>query len=228
MESPFKRDVSRLQNKPEPSGIKFFGGKRNILHKIQYAEQCRIYGLDALYYPITYNNVDRVLGDVLYAQYEENKVLKLKLKPVKPEGYEGNEFFAATGNKVKHKYKVDIVKDTFKCEAMEQKSLDIIPKPGDLIRFDVNDDLFEVKFVDPEVVFYDHGDAFVYRLSISKFIYSGEQMETGIEDVDVLNDLEASENPDALEDKMGDNLLMDKIVLSEDDPIIEEDFLSDY
>jgi hypothetical protein len=62
------------------------------------------------------------------------------------------------------------------------------PTEGDLIYLPLNNKLFEVKFVEHEAIFYQMGSLQTYDLRCELFEYSHEVIDTGIYDIDVIED----------------------------------------
>jgi len=62
------------------------------------------------------------------------------------------------------------------------------PTEGDLIWFPMVDKLFEIKFVEHEAVFYQTGRLQTYDLRCELFTYSNERIDTGISDIDAIED----------------------------------------
>ena len=66
-------------------------------------------------------------------------------------------------------------------------------------------DLWEIKFVDDDAFFYSQNKNFTYRLTCEKFDYSHEDFNTGIPEVDSLED--RFENiDDSSNDPFADNI----------------------
>ena len=62
------------------------------------------------------------------------------------------------------------------------------PAEGDLIYFPLVKKLFEIKFVEHETIFYQSGRLQTYDLRCELFTYSSERLDTGITDIDVIED----------------------------------------
>jgi hypothetical protein len=62
------------------------------------------------------------------------------------------------------------------------------PLEGDLIWFPMVDKLFEIKFVEHEQIFYQTGRLQTYDLRCELFTYSNERIDTGISDIDAVED----------------------------------------
>ena len=58
------------------------------------------------------------------------------------------------------------------------------PKEGDLIFFPLGDRLFEIKYVEHEIPFYQLKKNYVYQLRCELFRYEDEVIDTGIETID--------------------------------------------
>lgn len=63
------------------------------------------------------------------------------------------------------------------------------PTEGDLIYFPMVDKLFEIKFVEHESIFYQTGRLQTYDLRCELFEYSSERIDTGITEIDIVEDL---------------------------------------
>ena len=62
------------------------------------------------------------------------------------------------------------------------------PTEGDLIYFPLVEKLFEIKFVEHESIFYQHGRLQTYDLRCELFEYSSETIDTGIKSIDTVED----------------------------------------
>jgi hypothetical protein len=62
------------------------------------------------------------------------------------------------------------------------------PTEGDLIYFPLVEKLFEIKFVEHESIFYQHGRLQTYDLRCELFEYSSETIDTGIDSIDSVED----------------------------------------
>ena len=58
------------------------------------------------------------------------------------------------------------------------------PREGDLVFFPLGGRLFEIKFVEHEVPFYQLGHTYVYELQCELFEYNDETIDTGIDAID--------------------------------------------
>lgn len=60
------------------------------------------------------------------------------------------------------------------------------PMEGDLIYLPLNDKLYEIKFVEHENIFYQHGKLYTYDLKCDLFEYSSERLDTGNTSIDAI------------------------------------------
>jgi len=92
------------------------------------------------------------------------------------------------------------------------------PLEGDLIYIPFinngNGAIYEVKFVEHERVFYQHGKLYTYEMTCELFRYSSERLDTGNTDIDII------------ENRLGRNLLDQGYLMENSDVIILED--TDY
>jgi hypothetical protein len=58
------------------------------------------------------------------------------------------------------------------------------PKEGDLVWFPLGDRLFEIKFVEHEIPFYQLGKNYVYTLTCELYRYSSEEVGTDLDFID--------------------------------------------
>ena len=65
------------------------------------------------------------------------------------------------------------------------------PNEGDLIYLPLSGSMFEIKFVEHEDPFYQVGKLFVFKLRCELFEYSQEDFDTGIGDIDLIEDEQA-------------------------------------
>jgi hypothetical protein len=62
------------------------------------------------------------------------------------------------------------------------------PREGDLMYFGLDKhSIFEISFVENKKPYYQLGSIYIYELSLKRFVFSGEKINTGIEDIDDIN-----------------------------------------
>ena len=85
------------------------------------------------------------------------------------------------------------------------------PTECDLIYFPLVKKLFEIKFVEHEQVFYQTGRLQTYDIRCELFEYSSEQIDTGISDID------------SIEDNYTTDILAYEMLLEDDEKLLNED-----
>ena len=70
--------------------------------------------------------------------------------------------------------------------AFEGLDIGVRPKEGDLIYFPLTEKLFQIMFVEHETPFYQTGALPTFDLTCELFTYSDEKLDTGVEEVDVI------------------------------------------
>ena len=85
------------------------------------------------------------------------------------------------------------------------------PTEGDLIYFPLVKKLFEIKFVEHQQVFYQTGRLQTYDIRCELFEYSSEQIDTGISDID------------SIEDNYTTDILAYEMLLEDDEKLLNED-----
>jgi hypothetical protein len=101
------------------------------------------------------------------------------------EGYEGDgDFFSKFGLEIRDTSNFVVSRLTF--EKYVPSSLAVRPKEGDLVFVPVMQKLFEIKFVEEELMFFSIGKRtpYIYELRCELFRYSQESLNTGVEEVD--------------------------------------------
>lgn len=79
------------------------------------------------------------------------------------------------------------VRSDFMIDAIEYDLPDR-PMEGDLIWFDIPKKLFVITFVEHEKMFYPLGERMTYQLTCELFDYSSEVINTGIPEIDIIED----------------------------------------
>ena len=76
-------------------------------------------------------------------------------------------------------------------EQLIKKNSDLVverPQEGDLVYFPTTKAFFEIQFVEHEQPFYQQSALPVYKLSCTRFEYSSERIDTGIAEIDKVED----------------------------------------
>lgn len=152
-------------------------------------EQLKIYGIDVYYIPRKYITKKTIIKEVIESEFDGAYPIEAYVDTY--EGYEGagtlltkfgvqpyNDLTLIISKERYENYISPLIKDQSNIE------LSTRPKEGDLIYFPLGDRLFEIKFVEHEVPFYQLQKTYVYTLRCELFRYQDEVIDTGIDYID--------------------------------------------
>ena len=174
----------------------YFQGGRGIgnhaekrLHEDLIVEGLKIYGQDLYYLPRTLVNRDIVLGEDTSSRFDDTYLCEMY--------FETNEGFAGE-QEIINKFGLEIRDDTTIVVAKRSwtnfvgnKANTIVsgrPNEGDIIFVPLMQSFFEILFVEDQEPFFQLGNLPVYKLKCTRFEYSGEQIETGFDNIDSKDD----------------------------------------
>jgi hypothetical protein len=152
-------------------------------------EQLKIYGIDVYYIPRKYLTKKTVIKEVIESEFDNAHPIEAYVDTY--EGYEGaGTLLTKFGVQPYNDLTLIISKERFETyispliKNQADVELSTRPKEGDLIYFPLGDRLFEIKFVEHEVPFYQLRKTYVYNLKCELFRYQDELIDTGIEFID--------------------------------------------
>ena len=149
-------------------------------------ESIQIMGHDVKYLPReVYDQTDDVLGESVNSKFTRAYGMEMYLANV--EGYEGDgDFFSKFGLEIRDTSNFVVSRRSF--ERYVPSSIARRPREGDLIFVPLLGKIFEIKFVEEELMFFSLGKRlpYMYELRCEVFRFSNEDFETGDEEVDDL------------------------------------------
>jgi hypothetical protein len=149
-------------------------------------ESIKIMGHDVKYLPReAYDSTDDIIGESPQAKFTRAYTVEMYLANV--EGYEGDgDFFSKFGLEIRDTSNFIISRKTF--ERYIPSKVAKRPREGDLIFVPLLGKVFEIKFVEEELMFFALGkrSPFIYELRCEVFRYSQEDFETGDKQIDDL------------------------------------------
>jgi|TARA_Y100000034_G_scaffold35051_1_gene42998 hypothetical protein len=166
---------------PTNSYFRNFDAKneQELLHSL-VSEAIQIYGHDVSYIPRTLVNEDTILGEDSISEYKDAHSVEMFIKSV--DGFEGEgDLISKFGLEVRDQIVFSLAR-----RAWEGLDIGTRPKEGDLIYFPLTEKLFQIMFVEHETPFYQTGALPTFDLTCELFTYSDEKIDTGIEEVDVI------------------------------------------
>lgn len=189
--------------------------REQMLIEDMVIESIKNHGIDVYYIPReSQSEIDKLFGDDPVKTYRSAYPMEMFLETFND--FEGNqEFFSKFGLEVQKTARLGLARRTF--EKYIATNIREFPKEGDLIWFPTMQKLMEIKFVEQEKNFFQLGKGvkrgavaagrtsttrgahdqlgrvfpYMYELSVEQFKYNGEFLDTGIPDIDNLQDVHA-------------------------------------
>jgi len=170
-------------------------------------------GVDVYYIPRRFRKLDQIFGEDVLSHFDVSFPIEMYLETFN--GFEGErEIVSKFGIEVRDNMSLVVAKKRFQQESakvpvMEDRPIELdAPMMGDLIYFPMTKGLFEIKYVDNKQVFFQGGKLYTYRLDCELFKYSYEDIDTGVSDIDAIEenivqqiDEDGDGVPDAVQDK---------------------------
>lgn len=152
-------------------------------------EQLRVFGQEVTYLPRTIVARDTILGEDALSKFEEAYSIEMYVQNVS--GFEGDQdVIGKFGLEVRDDITLVCSKRRFDL-LVDQKSNTLAqdrPKEGDVIYMPVFKKMFEIQFVEDEDPYYQIADIPLYKLKCTTFEYSHEALNTGITEIDEVED----------------------------------------
>jgi hypothetical protein len=124
---------------------------------------------------------DDFFGESPYSRFSSFKMIEMYMDTTS--AFEGGDTFSKFGFEVRDSVKFTVSRKRFKRETSMERPLE-----GDLLYLPLNRGLFEIKFVEHENPFYQLGKLISFQLTCELFQYSEEKMDTGIPEIDVVEE----------------------------------------
>jgi hypothetical protein len=154
--------------------------ERNLVEDLTI-EAIKIHGMEMYYIPRDLVGRDDFFGESKYSRFNEFKMIEMYMDTT--QAFEGGDAFSKFGFEIRDSVKFTVSKKRFLRETSKVRPLE-----GDLLYLPLNKGLFEIKFVEHENPFYQLGKLYSYQLTCELFQYSEEEFDTGVEEIDAIND----------------------------------------
>lgn len=162
----------------------FSASNEQGLYEDLIIESIKIYGEDMMYLPRTLTNYDKLLGTDDQSQYNQAILVELYIKSI--DGFTGDgNFMSKFGLQIRDQVVFSIAQRTFNQEVAIYTD-QVRPNEGDLIYFPLNKKCFQIKYVNNKEMFYQFGALQTFELTCELFEYSNEQFNTGIAEIDII------------------------------------------
>ena len=158
-------------------------------------ESIKNHGIDVYYIPReSQSSIDELFGDDPVKTYKHAIKIEMYLETF--QDYEGNkEFFSKFGLELQETARLCMARRTYERMVMKQFPENHVPKEGDLVYLPIQYKLMEIKFVEEEKNFFQLGrdskNPYMYSLSMEAFKYNGELLQTGVDEIDRIGNVQA-------------------------------------
>ena len=151
-------------------------------------ESIKIFGYDMMYLPREILNQDNVTGEDIMSRFEDAYQIEMYIENI--DGFDGEgDLFTRFGVEIRDAATFVVARRRFDQAVASNEDFER-PREGDLIFLSMTDDtsIFEIMHVDEETTFYQLENLPLYKMRVELFEHAGEDFDTGIEDIDILDD----------------------------------------
>ena len=159
------------------------------LHEDLVVESLRFYGHECFYLPRTIVDEDELFGEDTSSKFDDAYSVEMYIENT--EGFEGEgDLLSKFGVEVRDQATFVLSRRTWnRFVSLDQNLVTATrPQEGDLIYFPLGNQVFEIRFVEHENPFYQLGKLNVFKLQCETFGYSHEAFDTGIAELDGVED----------------------------------------
>jgi len=170
-----------------PSYYDGYQGEQDLVQDL-VDEQIKLFGSDIYYLPRILLK-DNTLDDLIFSKFEEQFQIEMLLQNVS--GFGESEFISKFGLKITQEIRFNVSSRRWIQEGTAF-GLDKRPLEGDLLYFPLTKDLYEIKFVQVEEVFFQFGQLPFYSITAEIYEIGNEQINTGVADIDLIDQILSS------------------------------------
>lgn len=158
-------------------------GEQSLLNNL-IRESIQTMGYDVLYLPRETINLDYLYGEDAQSKFTDAIEIEAYIKDTG--GYGGaGDTLAKFGLDIQDDLTLQIHIQRFADEITNIFPKIIRPREGDLIYFKLDThSIFEITFVENKKPFYQAGQIYIYELSLKRFVYGAETIDTGYNEID--------------------------------------------
>ena len=159
------------------------------LHEDLVVESLRFFGHECFYLPRTIVDEDELFGEDTSSKFDDAYSVEMYIENT--EGFEGEgDLLSKFGVEVRDQVTFVLSRRTWnRFVSLDQNLVTTTrPQEGDLIYFPLGNQVFEIRFVEHENPFYQLGKLNVFKLQCETFEYSHEAFDTGIAELDGVED----------------------------------------
>lgn len=155
------------------------------LYEDLIVEGLKIYGHDVYYLPRTLVNRDLILGEDTTSRFDDSWLIEMYIETT--EGFAGSqELISKFGLEIREDTTFMVSKRSWDYHVGQKDSLiaEGRPNEGDIIYYPLMNSFFEIQFVEDQEPFFQLGQLPVYKLRVTRWEYSSEQLNTGNYQID--------------------------------------------
>ena len=155
------------------------------LYEDLIVEGLKIYGHDVYYLPRTLVNRDLILGEDTTSRFDDSWLIEMYIET--SEGFAGSqELISKFGLEIREDTTFMVSKRSWDYHVGQKDSLIATGRPneGDIIYYPLMNSFFEIQFVEDQEPFFQLGQLPVYKLRVTRWEYSSEQLNTGNYQID--------------------------------------------
>ena len=155
------------------------------LYEDLIVEGLKIYGHDVYYLPRTLVNRDLILGEDTTSRFDDSWLIEMYIET--SEGFAGSqELISKFGLEIREDTTFMVSKRSWDYHVGQKDSLiaEGRPNEGDIIYYPLMNSFFEIQFVEDQEPFFQLGQLPVYKLRVTRWEYSSEELNTGLNTID--------------------------------------------
>jgi len=155
------------------------------LYEDLIVEGLKIYGHDVYYLPRTLVNRDLILGEDTTSRFDDSWLIEMYIETT--EGFAGSqELISKFGLEIREDTTFIVSKRSWDYHVGQKGSLIAVGRPneGDILYYPLMNSFFEIQFVEDQEPFFQLGQLPVYKLRVTRWEYSSEQLNTGNYQID--------------------------------------------
>lgn len=148
-------------------------------------ESLKIYGQDVYYLPRDLVAEDKILGEDIQSRF--NSAYKVEMYIENTEGFDGEgDLFTKFGVEIRDQATFIVARKRWNqtVSRYDNEIQSIRPIEGDVIYLPLSNSMFQIMAVEHEQPFYQLSNLPTYKLRCELFEYSGEDLDTGVEAID--------------------------------------------
>ena len=148
-------------------------------------ESLKMYGQDVYYLPRDIVNEDTIFGDDVPSRFNSSHKIEMYIENI--EGFDGDgDLFTKFGVEIRDQATFVVARRrwTQTVGRYDNEINSVRPLEGDLIYIPLSRSLFQIMHVEHEQPFYQLSNLPVYKLRCELFEYNDEDLDTGIEAID--------------------------------------------